>query len=50
MTTEKTKTNSPDFNELRKILQTDLKRKVSDVEARKIGRWLLGFYSHLSDK
>ena len=40
----------PDFAALRNILQKDLKRKVSDKEARKIGRWILRFYAHMAYK
>lgn len=40
----------PDFAALRNILQKDLKRKVSDKEARKIGRWILRFYAHMANK
>lgn len=44
------KTRAPDYKGLRKILKTDLKREVSDTEARQIGKWLLRFYSHLEAK
>jgi hypothetical protein len=40
----------PDYAALRKILQQDLKRKVSEEEARKIGKWILRFYAHLAHK
>jgi len=42
--------HEPDFHALRKILQQDLKRKVSEKEARKIGKWILRFYAHLAHK
>lgn len=37
----------PNFEALQKILATDLNRKVTVDEARRIGTWLLRFYSHL---
>ena len=40
----------PDYHALRKILQKDLGRKVSEKEARKIGQWILRFYAHLAHK
>lgn len=42
--------HEPDYSALRKILQKDLGRKVSDKEARKIGQWILRFYAHLAHK
>ena len=44
------KVNQHNYEELRKILQADLGRKVTEQEAKKIGRWLLGFYSRLTKK
>lgn len=35
--------------ELKRILKKDLGMKVSTAKARKIGEWLIRFYSHLSD-
>ncbi|MBB1555747.1 hypothetical protein HG445_002005 [Candidatus Saccharibacteria bacterium] len=40
----------PNYSALRKILQKDLGRKVSEKEARKIGQWILSFYAHLAHK
>ena len=35
--------------ELRRILKKDSGMKVSTARARRIGEWLIQFYSHLSD-
>jgi hypothetical protein len=41
-------TKQPDYEALRKILQQDLGKSVDLETARKIGQWLLRFYSHLA--
>lgn len=35
--------------ELRGILRKDLNKKVSTKQARKLGEWILKFYSHLAE-
>mgnify|MGYP003587382675 CR=1 FL=1 len=35
--------------ELKRILKKDLDMKVSTAKAKKIGEWLVRFYSHLSN-
>lgn len=39
----------PDYEALRRILQRDLGKSVDLDTARKIGQWLLRFYSHLAE-
>lgn len=41
---------APNYEELRRILQKDLGRRVTIKEARKTGKWLLKFYAHLAIK
>lgn len=36
--------------ELKRILKKDLGMKVTTAKARRIGEWLVRFYSHLSDE
>lgn len=43
------KSREPDYEELRRILQTDLGRRVTEQEAHRIGRWILKIYQHLSN-
>jgi hypothetical protein len=38
----------PDYEALRRILQQDLGKDVDIDTAKKIGKWLLSFYSHLA--
>lgn len=40
----------PDYIALQKILQDDLGQQVSMQQARKVGEWILRFYSHLQDE
>ncbi len=44
------KKRKPDYITLRKILEKDLSRKVTEDEARLIGKWILRFYAHLHNK
>ncbi|CAN5369836.1 hypothetical protein BH10PAT4_BH10PAT4_4850 [soil metagenome] len=42
-------TKQPNYEALRMILQQDLGKSVDLDTARKIGQWLLRFYSHLAE-